>query len=321
MLGRASGVALVAFSVGCGSRSSAPPKTVAPAETPAAASVPSSSAPAAASVASAVAPAPGRPCGELGCLAFATPEAALAHALSAEPRLIALGEAHAQKDAPKVKSTIRRFAEELLPKLEGRASDLVIELLTTNGACGNALEKDVAERQKPVTEPQAATNQNQYVTLGVVAKEHGIVPHTLVPECEELRAVTQAGQADIDRMLVLIADATVREAEKLVASADPKRAIVLYGGALHNDLEPRPGREAWSFGPRLAKIVAGRYVEIDLVIPEFVKPTPSWQGFPWYAPFTALAASPETILYRPSSASYVLIFPRSAPTGPAVSTP
>ena len=326
MLGRASGVALVAFSVGCGSRSSAPPRAVAPAATPAvasapASSTPASSAPGAASAASTDAPPPGRPCGELGCLAFATPAAAFAHALSAEPRVIAIGEAHVQKGAPKVKSTIRRFAEELLPKLEGRASDLVIELLTTNGSCGKAVEKDVAERQKPVTEPQAATNQNQYVTLGALAKKHGIAPHALVPECDELRAVTQAGEADIDRMLVLIADATVRESEKLVASADPKRALVLYGGALHNDLEPRPGRETWSFGPRLAKIVAGRYVEIDLVIPEFVKPTPSWQGFPWYAPFTALAPSPETILYRPSSASYVLIFPRSAPAEPAAPPP
>ena len=313
MLGRASGVALVAFSVGCGSRSSAPPKAVAPTAIPSVASAPASSAPAAPSVASADAPTSGRPCGELGCLAFATPEAAFAHALSAAPRVIALGEAHVQKDAPKVKSTVRRFAEELLPKLEGRASDLVIELVTTNGSCGKAVEKDVANRQKPVTEPQAATNQNQYVALGAVAKKYGIAPHALVPECEELRAVTQAGEADIERMLVLIADATVRETEKLVASADPKRAIVLYGGALHNDLEPRPGRETWSFGPRLAKVVAGRYVEIDLVIPEFVKPTPTWQAFPWYAPFTALAPSPETILYRTSSASYVLIFPRSAP--------
>jgi hypothetical protein len=114
-------------------------------------------------------------------------------------------------------------------------------------------------------------------------------------------------------MLVLIADATVRETERLVASADPKRALVLYGGALHNDLDPRPGREAWTYGPRLAQLVAGRYVEIDLVIPEFVKPTPSWQSFPWYAAFTASEPSAETILYQPSPASFVLIFPRSPP--------
>jgi hypothetical protein len=234
--------------------------------------------------------------------------------VSAGPRIIALGEAHAQKDAPKVKSTARRFAEELLPKLEGRASDLVLELLTANGSCGKALENDVAERQKPVTEPQAANNQNQYVTLGAVAKKLGIAPHPLVPECDELRAVTRAGSGDIDRLLALIADATVREAEKLVAGSDPNRAIVLYGGALHNDLAPRPGRENWSYGPRLAKSVAGRYVEIDLVIPEYVKPTPAWQGFPWYAAFTALTPSPETLLYETSPASYVLIFPRSAPS-------
>jgi hypothetical protein len=320
MLGRV-GAALAMLVAGCGSGPAAqqpsPVVTAAVRPTP----PPPAATPASAASPAAVAEPPSagaaRPCGDLGCLAFATAEAAFEHALAAEPRIVALGEAHAQKDAPKVKSTVRRFAEELLPKLEGRATDLVLELLTTNGSCGKAVENDVAERQKPVTEPQAASNQNQYVTLGALGKKLGIAPHPLVPECEELRAVSQAGAADIDRLLVLIADAMVRETEKLLASADPKRAIVLYGGALHNDLTPRPGRERWSYGPRLSKSAGGRYVEIDLVIPEYVKPTPSWQGFPWYAAWIALAPSSETILYQPSPASFVLIFPRSAPpSGP-----
>jgi hypothetical protein len=313
MLERALGAMLAGLVAGC----SAPPKTTAkapsPAATEAAPTPPASVSPPAAPGTAATSTAPGRPCGELGCLTFATPRAAFEHALSKNPRLIALGESHAQKDAPKVKSTTRRFAEELLPGLQGRASDLVIELLTTNGSCGGAVEKDVAERQKPVTEPQAATNQNQYVTLGAVAKKLGIAPHALVPECDELKAVTQAGECDIERMLVLIADVTVRETEKLVKSSDPKRAIVLYGGALHNDLAPRAGREAWSYGPRLTERVSGSYVEIDLIVPDFVKPTPLWQSLPWYTPYVALPPGPETILYEPSPSSYVLIFPRSAP--------
>jgi hypothetical protein len=113
--------------------------------------------------------------------------------------------------------------------------------------------------------------------------------------------------------LVLIADATVRESEKLLSAGDPARALVLYGGALHNDLVPRPGHEAWSYGARLAKRVDGRYVEIDLVVPEFVRPAPPWQALPWYAAFMALGPNTETILFRPSPSSYVLVFPRSAP--------
>jgi hypothetical protein len=318
MFGRAIGSALAGFMAGCGaSRGVAPTPQTEPRSPPRPvlsdpAPTPSSNAPASA-----------RRCGELGCLAFRTPREAFEHALSSNPRVIALGEAHAQKDGPKVKSTTQRFAEELLPELSGRASDLVIELLTTNGSCGQALEKDVAERQKPVTEPQSQTNQNEYVTLGAVAKQHGIAPHALVPECEELRAVSAAGGGDIERLLVLIADATLRQTEKLVASRDPKRSVVLYGGALHNDLVPRKGREAWSFGPRLKERVGGRYVEIDLVVPEFVKPTPAWQAFPWYAPFQALVPGPETILYQLSPESYVLVFPQSAPkpTEPAVPAP
>jgi hypothetical protein len=313
MLERALAAAIAGLVAACG----APPKTATTAPSPGATatapSAPASAPPEAPPAPPATTAPVGRPCGTLGCLAFATPQAAFEHALSGAPRVIALGEAHAQKDAPKVKSTTRRFAEELLPGLKGRASDLVIELLTTNGACGGAVEKDVAERQKPVTEPQATTNQNQYVTLGSVAKKLGITPHALVPECSELEAVTKAGEGDIERLLVLIADVTVRETEKLVTSSDPKRAILLYGGALHNDLAPRPGHEAWSYGPRLVKRFEGRYVEIDLVVPEFVKPTPVWQALSWYAPFETLPPGPETILYQPSPSSYVLIFPRSAP--------
>jgi hypothetical protein len=311
MLRRATGIGFAGFMAGCGARQGDAP-TPPPAWSARNPSAPLEPAPAPSSNA----PATARRCGQLGCLAFLTPREAFEHALSSNPRVIALGEAHAQKDAPKVKTTTRRFAEELLPGLSGRASDLVIELLTTNGSCGQAVEKDVAERQKPVTEPQAQTNQNQYVTLGAVAKQHGIAPHALVPECEELRAVSAAGEGDIERLLVLIADATVRQTEKLVASGDAKRSIVLYGGALHNDLVPRPGREAWSFGPRLKERVGGRYVEIDLVVPEFVKPTPAWQAFPWYAPFQALVPGPETILYQLSPESYVLVFPYSMPKSP-----
>jgi hypothetical protein len=309
---------------GCGAPAKAPPAAPSPSATAAvAARSPASTSPSTAPGPPATTAPVGRPYGELGCLAFATPKAAFEHALSGTPRIIALGEAHAQKDAPKVKSTTRRFAEELLPGLQGRASDLVIELLTTNGSCGAAVEKDVAERQKPVTEPQAATNQNQYVTLGGVAKKLGIAPHALVPECGELKAVTEAGAGDIERLLVLIADVTVRETEKLLTSSDPKLAILLYGGALHNDLAPRPGREAWSYGPRLVERAPGRYVEVDLVVPEFVKPTPVWQALPWYTPFEALPPGSETILYQPSPSSYVLIFPRSAPAPvePAARTP
>jgi hypothetical protein len=326
MLRRALALAMAAALAGCGARqgeaaSEHPPARATPAKTSAStASAPTSSA----SIAPArVTAAAGRPCGELECLAFQTSQAAFEHALAESPRIIALGEAHAQKDAPKVRSTARRFAEELLPGLAGRAENLVIELLTTNGSCEKAVERDVAERQKPVTEPQASTNQNQYLTLGSVAKRHGITPHALVPECEELVAVTKAGAGDIERLLLLIADATVRTTEKLVANGDPARAIVLYGGALHNDFVPRPGHEAWSYGPRLAKLVEGRYVEIDLVVPEFVRPAPPWQGLPWYAAFMALGPGSETILYRPSPSSYVLIFPRSAalPLEPPAQSP
>ena len=35
------------------------------------------------------------------------------------------------------------------------------------------------------------------------------------------------------------------------AAASDRRMIVAYGGMMHNDVEPRPGRGSWSFGPAM----------------------------------------------------------------------
>ncbi|MEO7035274.1 MAG: hypothetical protein ABI548_15235 [Polyangiaceae bacterium] len=72
-------------------------------------------------------PAP-RPCGALECLAFPTPEAAFAYVLQRKPRILALGEAHAQEGTPGIRSSTRRFAEQLLPMLAGKSKHIVIEL-------------------------------------------------------------------------------------------------------------------------------------------------------------------------------------------------
>ena len=90
------------------------------------------------------------------------------------------------------------------------------------------------------------------------------------------------------------------------------KLVLLYGGALHNDLAPRAGREAFSFGPELKAHTGGRYVELDLIVPEFIKDTETWRALPWYSHFDPKRAPEKTTLYNPSPGSYVLIFPRSS---------
>jgi hypothetical protein len=254
-------------------------------------------------------------CGALGCLQFRSPEAAFEYVLASNPQVLAVGEAHAQRGTEGIASTTSRFAGQFLPQLVGRARALVVELLLANGKCGQA-EQRVAEQQRPVTKPQAETNQNEFLELAERAKSLHIVPYPLRPTCEEYKAVVGAGAGDIDRMLVTVRDASLRTLGALLDAA-PKAGepnlLVAYGGALHNDLAPRPGREAWSFGPALRERTQGKYVELDLIVPEYVKDTESWQAFPWYASYRAAQHAQETLLYSPSSASFVLIFPRTNP--------
>lgn len=278
------------------------PSNTSPGRSPLSAELPPSPVPASAAP---------RACGELGCLRFDSADHAFEHVLQSEPRVLGIGEAHAQKGAGNVASSTKRFMDDMLPKLAGKASDLVIELWVSAGNCGT-VEKQVEKQQRPVTESQAVTNQGEFVELGHRAKALGIQPHALVPSCDEYRAIASAGPSDVDRMLEMIATATARQIEALLAKRN-RGMIVAYGGALHNDLAPRAGREHWSFGPRLDELTQGAYVELDLIVPEFVKDTESWRAFPWFSAYQSVGDRSGVLLFAPEARAFTLIFARAAP--------
>ena len=262
------------------------------------------------------APPEGKPCGDLGCLSFPTPERAFAYTLHTQPRVIAIGEAHAQKAAPGVESATRRFARELLPVLAPRTKGIVIELLAPDRRCEQHEEQAVAERTKPVTAPQAETNQNEFVALGFEAKRHGIWAEPLIPTCDELKAVLAAQEGDIAALLELIATITVRESFDFLDHKPPEQALAIYGGLLHNDANPKADHATWSFGPRVSEHVAGRYVEVDLIVPELIRNEEPWTSLPWFSHYDATRHGADTWLYQTGPASFVLIFPKTATTAP-----
>jgi hypothetical protein len=262
----------------------------------------------------------GRPCGELDCLAFATPRAAFEQALSASPRVIAIGEAHAQKAMGGVESATLRFTRDLLPVLTPRVQGLVIELLAPDRRCEQHEEEAVAERTKPVTEPQKNTNQSEFLALGFEAKKMGIRAEPLVPTCAELKGVLGA-ENDVGALLELIANVTVREATDFLDHRPESAAIAIYGGLVHNDVTPSPGHESWSFGPRLSEHANGSYVEIDLIVPELVRSEPPWTALPWFAHYDPARSGSDALLYRTGPRSFVLIFPRTAGAEAAKAAP
>ena len=309
---------LLVVGTACATQPPAPPQSPAPSAAAAVTPAPSSQP---APVAKApVAPKPTfRDCGELACKAFPDAAAAFDFVLADAPRVLAIGEAHARSDGPALASSTRRFMDGLLPRLAPRASDLVIELWLANGSCGK-VEQKVAQQQTEVTAPQAASNQNEFVELGHKAKAAGIMPHALVPTCEQYQKIANAGAADIEQMLVMIKSVTARDVTQLLAKRAPERLVVAYGGAMHNDLVPREGRADFSFGPELAQATGNRYVELDLVIPEQIKDTEAWRALPWYPHYSKSSARAEAYLFSWAPHAYALIFP-PAPASATQATP
>lgn len=271
----------------------------------------SASAPAPALAPSSIPPA--HACTALGCRLFDTPADAFRAILETKPLVIAIGEAHAQKGTEAIPSSAKRFTDELLPLLEGRASDLLLELMAPPKGCKKVTE-EVKTKQKVVTSKQAESAQNEYVVMGNEARKRAVVPDLLRPSCADLDAIDKAGDDAIGASLATIARLTRTQVLELLSRNDKAgadRIVVTYGGAMHNDRTPPSERAAWSFGPELAARTKDRYVEIDLFVPEFIQDTESWKKLAWYPHFDRNLHPDKTTLFNPRPGSYVVIFPRT----------
>lgn len=270
----------------------------------------------------------GVPCGALECLQYDSPREAFVEALdrAGAPLILGVGEAHAPKGAT-APSAARRFASELLPVLAGRASDLLLELMMPPTGCVDAVA-EVRRDQEPVTSRHADSDADEYVALGARARGLGIVPDMLRPTCADMDAIEHAGAADekerdvIDLSLTTIARLSTAQAIRLAdrdarSDADRGKIVVLYGGALHNDLDPPPEAARWSYAPDLDAHVHGRFVAIDLVVPEFISAGEAWARLPWWPHYDRTRLGRKATLFRTGLQSFALIFPESAPTAAA----
>jgi hypothetical protein len=257
---------------------------------------------------------PGTPCGPLSCRAYDSPEEAFESALASHPLVVGVGEAHAQKGAA-APSAASRFTEAILPTLRGRASDLLIELMKPPEGCDKATAK-VRQEQKAVTDKQAAPDQNEYVTMGNRARELGIVPDLLRPTCHDLDVVKAAADDAVEASLRLIKTLMVAQAGKLVArnASDPAadgKIVVTYGGALHVQPEPTGELASYAFGPDFQRLTNGRYVAIDLYVPEYVEASDTLKAEPFYAHYDRVKMAAKTVVFRQGGV-FVIVLPRSA---------
>jgi len=242
---------------------------------------------------------------------FDTAADAFRHVLETKPKVLAVGETHAPADVAAVESSTKRFARDLLPLVAPGAKTLVLELWVADPKCNRAQVAQVQKGTQEVTQNQAKSNPSEFMVLGTEAKRLGVMPKILVPSCDEYAGILDAGGRDIETMLRMIARLSEAEIKKGLA-AHPDAMVLAYGGAMHNDVSPVKGREDFSFGPSLSAATNDHYVELDLIVPEFVRDTEAWRALPWYASFDPKTHGKKAVLFETGPRSFVLVFPKSS---------
>ncbi len=261
-------------------------------------------------------PAPGAataPGADLPHRVLPTAEAALRSIMQPEhgaaPRVIGIGEHHQTQRTEAVRSALSRFAGELLPVLAGHVTDLVIESWAEPAGCDAEAAEASAEVSRDIERPPVT--ENELVTLIERARALRIRPHLLAFECADYRALR--GPDDRVNYEALLGAVTTRLRDRALAGLAHEGAVIaLYGGALHNDLHPNPGVADFSYAAAVDEAAPGRYVEIDLLVPEYVTGNAALAREPWY-PLLDRAGPDHVVVIERAPRSYVLLLPRSTP--------
>lgn len=262
---------------------------------------------------------PPEPCGPFTCYRLTDPGRAVAAVvLHEKAQLIGFGEAHAPAHFSG-RTTVARFTEEVLPALSTGSSHLMVELLAPPAA-GCDAEKEAARKESDaVTQGQSQANQNQYLGLGNRARELGVVPDILRASCADMEQIAAPDGGVLAYMETIARLFAVNLNERLKKTKPGRPLVLAYGGALHNDAQPRPGRESWSYVASVQRQTDARYLELDLLIPELIGDTESWKSFAWYSTYAKLQKAGlhppgQTLLMKWGQSSYALFFsPAAAP--------
>jgi hypothetical protein len=237
---------------------------------------------------------------------LADSEALVARIGEGGPRILGVGELHQLVDGPQGPAAIDWFTDELLPLLAPSATDLVIETWVFEGGCG-AVEEVVVEVLPEATRRPVET-EDAITRLARVARELGVAPHALELSCADYEAVV-GPEAEIvyDQLLGVM----TRELGALAQQGldTPDATVILYGGAVHNDLHPRPALAPYSYAATLAaQPGGGAYMELDLYPPAMAQAQAGFAEEAWY-PLIEQAGPGHLVLYEREPRSLVVLLP------------
>lgn len=233
--------------------------------------------------------------------------AALSAVLEARPKVLGIGELHVTTADPGRTSTLSRFTSELLPVLAPRTTDLALETWRVDPSCFAAVEVSAAVQEGTHRPPET---KSELVLLVERAIELGVRPHDLVFACEEYARLTdEAGEVRYGELLSLV---TARlQALAIEGLETPDATLVLYGGAVHNDVTPPERTAAWSYGRALHERGGAAYVELDLLDPAALRAKPDLIE-PGWAALLDHTGPDRALLHPRGPQSWVLLLPEGA---------
>ena len=217
-------------------------------------------------------------------------------------RVYAVGEYHPRPTPNAPKSPLTRFTTEILELMLPRARHLVIETWIDDGCAATS----TVSREVAATTGRSPSSTTQIEALVMKSAKLHLQTHALAMTCIEHGSLLDAmGRVDFLRLLELVTEKLGSAARQLVES---DRAVIVYGGALHNDLYPAWPLESLSYAHGLSADLGGGVIEIDLVVPEVVAPMPMVRREGWF-PLLGLAAPDRVLVWERGPESYVVILP------------
>ncbi len=234
--------------------------------------------------------------------------------------ILAFGYTHRQ--LPTQPSAVEHFAEEIMPGLaEAGYHDLVLEVFP-RGNPDSQLELEIAAFNQT---GNIGTEMNRYFNLVDRASfEH------LLQQARDLGIQIHTGGVDLSNIFYtlwhpsfLASPQRILQARMEIArnSRDRIRLLVNEGknvaslnGTLHNDLYPTQKSGPASFGKSLNAMFPGRFVEIDLVVPELSAKNKAYKDLPLSAQCnweSFIPSSGVNLVSEVGPNSYLLYWPKN----------
>ena len=230
------------------------------------------------------------------------------------PRVYAIGEYHQTQKAIAKTSPLARFTHEIISLLEPHARHLIVEAWL-DAAC----EPSKLQRDLEAMTDRPNTTQMEILRLVRRSQQMHLEAHGLPMTCIEHSAIANDKHGVNILLLLELITEKLRDTTRQLLDAD--HSVIVYGGALHNDLYPRWPFEDLSYAKPLSdELGPGSVLEIDLVVPELVADMRMVRDEPWF-PLLGRASPDRVIVWERGPSSYVVILPAQSTAVARVAQP